>query len=260
VLGAVGYTVGDSRRLTYSLHNLRRDIFGDVGLGLEKKWKASAILNERTYRRERKKWEYVEGVVDLGSSLPVVSLFVVMYRPTQAAVVAPDSLPPHVRLLLQRMEAFMADKMPERKAIVVFDSQNPKADALISEAVTNYLFRTVSGRAWRHLLETPLFVESSILPGIQIADLFVSCVRQFHEKIGPDGNPSTPYERAIARLHNRVQETIHDSPREDGGKTYGEYRMPARLWEHLEASKDGEDEGIVELEGPAADAPAGQAK
>lgn len=238
VLGAVGCAIADSRDLTRQLHRLRHDIFGEIGLELEKKWKAQQILNERTFRRERRKWEYADGLFDLACSFPVVSFFVVMERPPCAVRVSPEFLPPHIRFLLQRINAYMAERSPERKAIIVFDSQDARSDAHLSAAVTNYLFRTPTGQGWRHLLEAPLFVESSILPGIQIADYFVSCVRQFYQRVGPAGEPTTPYDRAITRLHRDVSRTILDLPREDGTRLFGEYRMPARMWERPESAEE----------------------
>jgi hypothetical protein len=251
VLGAVGCGVSDSRDLTRQLHSIRRDIFGEVGLELEAKWKAHRILNERTFRRERQKWEYVESVFDLASNFPVVSFFIIMDKPQHQIEITPDLLPPHVRFLLGRVDAYMAGAMPERKALLVFDSQNAKADSRLSAAITNYLFRSPEGSRLRHVLETPLFVESSILPGIQIADLFVSCIRQFHERIGPNRDPADAYQRALARLHRCVKRTASDCVREDGTVLYAEYRMPARWWERPYAAKD-EDalpDEVVEAEG-----------
>jgi len=242
VLGAVGCPVADSRDLTRQLHSIRRDIFGNVGVELEAKWKAHAILNERTFRRQRQKWEYVESAFDLASNFPVVSFFIIMDKPAHKVEISPDLLPPHVRFLLGRIDAHMSGLTSERKALLVFDSQDAKADARLSAAITNYLFRAPEGSRLRHLLETPLFVESSILPGIQIADLFVSCVRQFYEKVGPGREPVDAYQRALVRLHRCVRRTTTDCVREDGTHLYAEYRMPARWWERPDPTKEEEPE------------------
>ncbi|MCI9327706.1 MAG: DUF3800 domain-containing protein [Lachnospiraceae bacterium] len=47
--------------------------------------------------------------------------------------------------------------------------------------MTGFLFRTDFGRSFRHILEMPLFVSSSVTPAIQFADIFAGIVRHYYE-------------------------------------------------------------------------------
>ncbi len=43
------------------------------------------------------------------------------------------------------------------------------------------MFRTDFGRSFRHILEMPLFVSSSVTPAIQFADIFAGIVQHYYE-------------------------------------------------------------------------------
>jgi|GEM_PF-350789 len=226
VLGSIGFPLSRSREISGQLHTLKRDAFGDLPPEAEKHYKANAILNEHTYRRFREKWEYVEQVVDLAVGIPVVSLFIVMHRPKSPIQRDQAQLPLHIRFLLERIEGYMNNERGDRKAIVMFDSQDHTTDRRISTAITNFLFRHAEGRAWTHILETPCFADSSITPGTQIADYFVSIIRQYYEITEGEQQAGAAYARSIERLHGVIERTVYTYSTYSGEKRWGEYRLP----------------------------------
>lgn len=215
VLGAVGIRIGDTRQLIKSAHALKREILEDEELAHEDKYKANAIFNQRTFERDRRKWEYVEGLFELAVNFPVESCFVVMQKPSVPVLTREARLPTHLRYLLRHINAYMESERPDQKAIMVFDGQDPGSDLVRATSIANFLFRHESGRSWQRLVETPLFVDSRTQPGIQIADLFVACVRQYHECKESLVSRSQQYQRALGRLYRALCTTTHDYEDED---------------------------------------------
>jgi len=235
VLGAVGLPMHMSRQLMANLYRLKRDILavGDPA-SVEGKYKAHALLNERTQRRVPAKWQYVESVVDLAVNLPVVSFFMIVERPTQVVRFSPDCLPRYAQFLLERMNQYMVNCCPATIAPMVFDSRSSGPDSLWSASIGNFLFRHQRGRLWRNLLETPFFVDSAITPGVQIADYFVSIVRQYWEVTKYNRPAPAMYRAAIERLYRRVRGTVRDldvpDTREGAPQTlFGEYHINPRV-------------------------------
>jgi len=226
VLSTVGVDVGELRRLGGAIHAVRRDVLQNEDIANERDFKAKAVFNTRTYDRKRPKWEYVEAIFDIAVELGVVSFHIVMERPTRELAQAPDRMPTQVFFLLQRVNAYMAKHRPEGVAIPVLDSQSHGADLKLSKQVQAYLYRTAKGRAWR-MLPSPLFVDSMTMAGIQVVDLFASCVRQYHEISSGRVVRPPAYRRAIERLHNLVRSTVYDLPDPDAPERtlYGEFVM-----------------------------------
>ncbi len=76
------------------------------------------------------KWQFVEEVVRAAVNLPVVSLFVVMERPSVPQTYDAQHLPRYVQFLLERANQYMLDHHPDAVAPLVFDGRSPGADAV----------------------------------------------------------------------------------------------------------------------------------
>jgi hypothetical protein len=231
-LGAIGIPLDGSAELARRVYRLKSDL-GAADPNGESSLKASAIFNERTFRRVGPKWAYLREMIELGVNLPVVSFFVVMHRPDRPLEWAPGVLPAHYRFLIQRICGYMARERPGDRAILVFDSQDYGSDAKLSVAFQAFLFRHHEGRQWQPCIyETPMFVDSRITVGVQVADLFVSCVRQYQEADlgGRDAASVSAYQRELIRYHERISSTVYDCGDEGGQVDWGEYLMPKRYW------------------------------
>jgi hypothetical protein len=85
------------------------------------------------------------------------------------------------KYLLERVEAFLLERNRSECAIMVFDEKDPKKDEARAVAFSNLMHRSNFGQSMTHILETALFANSKITPGIQIADLFAYVMNQFFD-------------------------------------------------------------------------------
>jgi hypothetical protein len=237
VLAAVGVPASRSRMLMGTLFRLKRDILGITETSHnDDRFKAKAVLNEHTHRRVPAKWQFVEELVNAAVNLPVVSFFIVMDRPPVPQALDAAHLPCYVQFLLERMNQYMLDHHPDSVAPIVFDSRSTGSDAVLTSAISNFLYRHAKGRLWRNVLETPFFVSSALTPGIQIADYFAGVVRQ-HWEMALHGREEPPaYAAAVDRLYGQIRGTVANLEIPDAVGTgmvtlYGEYRMGSHYWE-----------------------------
>ena len=79
----------------------------------------------------------------------------------------------------------------------------------------------------QHVVPSPLFVDSSLTPGIQIADSFAYVTRLNYEHNLHAGASSDPYLSAIRRYAAIVREKTINYEREDGLSWYGISTMAA---------------------------------
>jgi hypothetical protein len=240
VLLAIGFPIGRSRELARTLYSIKNR-FGFKDPWAESKLKANRLLNERTFRSQPDKWEYVEAVFDLCNSFPFVTFAMVMEKPTAPQRVEGGWILPQHMFLLQRMHWHVVAKFPDRYALVVFDSRDPKGDMELSMQLSGFLHRSNYGMSLDRVVDSALFVDSRITPGIQIADLFASCVRQFHEVCRDQARSAgAAYVSAPHRLYRTLKRTFHDVEDGSGASLYAEYFLSA---ERLASWRTGGAEG-----------------
>lgn len=240
VIVAIGFPIARSRELARQIFNLKREVLRQTDPWLEEKCKAHAVFNRRTHRRVRAKWEYLEGVFELAVNFPVVTMAIVMEHPTVLPMSNPSVLPYHWSCLLQRINRYLVTEAGNPNGLLVMDSRDSKSDTVLSVQISNFLFRSETGRRLSNIVETPLFVDSRITPGIQIADYFASCLRQYHELKDRRQLQAGPYERAVLRLHNSVRRTVYDYTDADGKIWHGEYQLSVSKLERLPAESEQE--------------------
>jgi hypothetical protein len=81
----------------------------------------------------------------------------------------------------------------------------------------------------QHVVPSPLFVDSSITPGIQIADIFAYVLRlDFENALGQTSIVADPYLSTIKRFSGIVRNKTINYARDDGeGSWWGISTMPA---------------------------------
>ncbi|MDY6868558.1 MAG: DUF3800 domain-containing protein [Chloroflexota bacterium] len=213
------------RALSRQLYSLERTILGNKEIG---ELKGSKLINRRTFRRIPEKRELVEGVFDLIRNLDIVTFAIVIPRPTQPLNLPDGHLPsPHI-FLLQRINS-LAEKM-NQEAVLIYDGNGMNVQGIsMASCVRNYIFRVAEyNNILRRIVDTPLFVDSLITPGIQLADLAASVVRQYEEQfnlssVNPQGDV---YLAAIARYYRAVRSKTEDGLlSESQHSLYGFYKM-----------------------------------
>jgi hypothetical protein len=74
----------------------------------------------------------------------------------------------------------------------------------------------------QHIVPSPLFVDSALTPGIQIADMSAYVLRIAYERnLLQDRAIADPYLSTIKRFANVVRDKTVNYPKEDGGTWYG---------------------------------------
>jgi hypothetical protein len=155
-----------------------------------------------------------------------------MERPQEIPYSQPGILPVQHQRLLQRVHIY-ADQYgkPDEMAILVFDGEGMGGiPGGLAVSICNFLYRHARGRTYTRILDTPLFVDSKITPGIQLVDMIASCIRKYEEYELFRQSPSTePFLSAIDRFYKVVQRKTLDLDIPQG-MLYGFYRMPERYF------------------------------
>ncbi len=255
VLMAVCIREGNSRDITRELHNLRAALLDEItirallpqekiqkllkaipdDMSSERKLeelrdavelKATLLLGERSFRQVPKAWELAESVFELVRKVDLAAFTIVIRRPSFVPHTPPGMLPRQYQFLLQRVSDHMANKFRGEMATIIFDEEHLHHDREISRSFTNFMFKTAEGKSFDNILEIPLFVSSSLTPGVQLADLFAYCGREcYEEHIEAAHDISDPYLHAIKRFWDVIKSKTFDYPNPYGHLNYGIYEM-----------------------------------
>jgi hypothetical protein len=242
VIVAVGVPIARSRELAGRMHAVKRDVLGDTDILHEEKYKAATIFNKRTFQRVPHKWQYLEQVIRLAVGFPVVTFAIVMERPDTLPA-SGQYLPPQWQYLIQRINVYCEKQSTH--GLLVLDSCDGKTDAKLAAQIGGFLFRSAIGRMFAHVVETPLFVNSMVTPGGQLADYFASSIRQYYGLNNAEQETSDSYGAAIRASYRLIEDTILDQQDVQGGKLFGLYTMPKQKWAWTPPDTVGEDEAIL---------------
>jgi hypothetical protein len=212
------------RGVSRQLYATKRAVLGRDDAG---ELKAIDLINERTFRRIPEKRELVESVFDLINRLDITIFAIVVPRPTKSINFPVDHLPTPHQFLLQRINA-LAEEV-KQEAILVYDGNGMNIQGMnLSACVSDYIFKVAEyNNILRRLVDTPLFVDSRVTPGIQLADLIASVVRQCDPINHAEGiTKSSSYSSAINRYYRIIKAKSRDDLRSDSGHTlYGIYKI-----------------------------------
>jgi len=204
----------DAGRLTRALFSLRQTKLGRLQLSKdEREGKAAALLNRRSLTRVPEIREYVDSLFEWLRDFDLTVFAIVMQRPAKPLYEGPEFLNTQHRWLLERIDRFMEREHPKAMAIPIFDGQDPTNNLRFSDCFTSFMARTQAGRAMQHIVPSPLFVDSSLTPGIQIADTFAYVTRMSYEHRLASGSVADPYLSAIQRYWNIVRSKTRDYER-----------------------------------------------
>lgn len=223
------------RGMSRQLYSSERMILGKERL---RELKAVELINRRTFRRVSHKRELVESVFNLMSHLEIVVFAIIVPRPSQPLDLPEGHLPKPHRFLFQRINA-LADNMSQ-EAVLIYDGNGMNIQGRnISRCVSSYIFKVAEyNNILRRIVDTPLFVDSCVTPGIQIADLAASVVRQYEQNgLGNKIVEGDDYLSAINRYYHVVKGMTRDDLRDDFQRSlYGFYKVPeAQLYQRSES-------------------------
>ena len=85
-----------------------------------------------------------------------------------------------IRLLVERVQIFMGRNCPTENAILIYDSESPRFNEVRRLFITSVLSNgTLFQSRLENIVETPFFVDSSHMQGIQVADFVGYHIRRF---------------------------------------------------------------------------------
>ncbi len=217
----------EHRTLSRQLHAIKMTLVGREDVEL----KSLELMNERTFRRIPAKKELVEATFDLVSRLDVTIFAIIMPRPKSVPDIRPDHLPTEHIYLLQRVNA-LAEEMGE-EALLIYDGRGMNIHGRnLSACINGYIFKVAEYNGiLKRTVDTALFVDSRVTPGIQLSDLAASAVRQYQQNDLYKGIPAGDlYLSAIARFYNTVKRKTRDDLTNDRGKQlWGLYKFREEL-------------------------------
>lgn len=164
---------------------------------------------------------------------------VVMPRPNFKPDTPSGELTNWHRFLLQRVHSHMLAIAPDSLATVISDEYGVEQDRKLATGFSNFLFKSLEGQQYDHILETPLFVNSALCPGIQVADVFAYVGRQYYcHNLEKTKRTTDPYFLWLKRLWEqeiKPKAPDYQNPLDPEGRPYyGIYKMPVESYEKLQ--------------------------
>jgi len=192
-----------NRHLPGFLFELKKEVYGvDTALHVDPERameiRAARILNQHTFQRALKERReealkhvrLIERIFEelaANKEFKTITVFAVVWPTLDFEPHFPEGfLPNPIRYLLQRVNRLIELEFSKsnRKATIVFDrdllTMTGKTDRSL---LFDFLFHWHNGldNLQAHLDPTPFFVDSALTPGIELADLIASCIRQCWE-------------------------------------------------------------------------------
>lgn len=233
VLVAVCLDVSYLRTINTEIYRLKSRILKRDSFDFE--MKAKKLITPGTFRNRPEKREFVKSFFELLRSLDIVIFAEIMERPSSPPPTSYNFLPMQFRHLLYRVNRYLQLNKPDELAAIMFDGDGSHFGGLAIR-FSNWLYRSDGGQSLTHLAESPFFVDSKVTPGIQVADMVASVIRQYEERELFNGIPAgDSYSSAIGRYYRIVREKTVDLESPQGDLTwYGFNRMPKR--DHFQPS------------------------
>lgn len=135
-------------------------------------------------------------------------LFSVVFIKNPHSPTAKMSLYTHgLQVLCERFYAFLNENEDSSiQGIMVVDGRLKNLDAQVARSHLSFIFGHDQGRSFKSVVEAPMFVDSRLSAGIQLADIMASCIYSinYHRHCNEVGN-ALDYSHA-QRFQSRVDE------------------------------------------------------
>ncbi|MEI6287693.1 MAG: DUF3800 domain-containing protein [Bacillota bacterium] len=178
VVAATVMKASSIARITRIYHSMRRDLLANVMLEI----KATEFVNKDTLNNpERNKNRFITELFNKCLGRRDMYHFAIVIPNQDVHKYFPrDRLAKHYVYLLQRIQR-LAVRHREANALVIIDNSNRRVDHWATQAFNNYLFRSEPGRKLDRILQMPVFADSEMTIGIQLADIVAGTIRQYFD-------------------------------------------------------------------------------
>lgn len=103
-----------------------------------------------------------------------------------------------LQYLVERFHMFLEDGPGDQSGILIADSRSRELDTQLARSHLSFIFGHETGRGYHRILEAPLFADSKLTVGLQVADIVGSAVRAFYMDKRCSAVPGAPdYSHAV---------------------------------------------------------------
>lgn len=81
-----------------------------------------------------------------------------------------------LQYLCERFQAFLEENTVSENGVIIIDSRMHNIDLEVAKSHLSFVFGHVTGRTCDKILEAPMFTNSKLTAGLQIADIVGSCI------------------------------------------------------------------------------------
>ena len=178
---------------------LKMDFFGseiDKSSKLAPQWefKGNRAISPRNADSDRIKhfcYRALDLIERFDGRLFAVSFLKNLNNPTPTSTMYTLAL----QILAESFDIFLREKSDTAKGIIILDSRTAHTkkggglDYAVAQSYLSYVFGNEQGRQLKRLREAPLFADSGLTPGIQIADIVAALIygNTYCHHLAPDG-------------------------------------------------------------------------
>lgn len=212
----------DIRQINRYIYKTKLDIFEKSDVEI----KATNLINKKTLTQKySKNKEFVDKIMSIIPQFNVKIFAVIMEKPDFNPYIKDGILPKQYFYMLKRIELFCQNHNYPM-SMVIFDEQDRNEDKKISIAFNNFLYQSSLGKTFEKILEVPLFANSQITNGIQLADLMAGIVRHYYENNLNERDPVNNFEIWISSMFGILKKKTENlREKSTGYLEYGFFEM-----------------------------------
>ena len=181
VLAAVCLPESQYRKIDTKLFSMKQKFLGNP----DRELKAKKLLRPYVFENSAPYKELVESVFDMIRETEGLVIYAYITEKHSRLPEFPEGhLPIQFRRLLERIHLHCVEHCdPQDMAIIIYDGDGRGGiKGGLSSAINAFLIRSKEGIGMQRIITTPFFVNSTITPGIQLADLVAGCIRLYEER------------------------------------------------------------------------------
>ena len=195
VLAGIAIPEESLSQIIVDVHRMKVSSFGEA-FAMNRELKGKKLLKNKNFDllKSGKGSAAIEFVVDLLRYLRnqrLVVFSVVAFDTSLGTFKCNDPvvLDPTYRILLGRIDDYMKNEYPHKRAKIIFDDIDYKTNAARANCITNFFNRSHEGRGYDTIIRTPFFsVSQAQNLGLQLADVITTVFGLRFE-----GNPNHRY-------------------------------------------------------------------
>ena len=223
-LNALAIHKSDWRRLDRQYLYLKRDFFkSEIGTRRAEYFEVKGnYLLAPGHRHNRRNAEFLRRTLRLCDGLGAQAFSIAIMKNAASPATPKVLYSLALQYLVERLHLFLDSCSGDPNGILIVDSRTRELDAHVARSHLSYVFGHPTGRGFHRILEAPLFADSRLTVGLQIADIIGSGIyanQVFRRCSGVPGVADYSHSPAYWPLLNAIQ--FRSPPSRTGTVTYG---------------------------------------